>query len=150
MNSTLQTNGTRSRNYSNFDNDLNCLTILKNVAPRIQFQYNDKFNQCIGRSPCLRLEKKITRNSTIEDFRQTTFIPKEGAIVDVPTDATSILVFGKIGRFVNKESAINKLCPSEFDYSYNPTHGIKISNFYLNMPFIQLLPIVYQSLDGNK
>lgn len=89
----------------NFKDILNLKT-----GPRIQFQYNDKNDKCIGNSMVL-----IPENDELEGL---IFVPRaketdEGLIV--PEIAYSIVVFGQQGVFS---------CKNDLDLTYNkPNHN---------------------------
>ena len=109
--------------------------ILKNAGPRIQIQFNDDKNKCIGSSWVLKPEIKITNSDNL--FQQK-FVPISDSIENlrVPKNAKSILIFGQQGKFASIENALDRLTDRlPFDPEYKPTTGIQISpNFYLTTP----------------
>ena len=109
--------------------------ILKNAGPRLQIQFNDENNKCIGRSWVLKPEVKITNRDNL--FQQK-FVPISDSTENlrVPGNAKSILIFGQQGKFASIDSALDKLTDKlNFNPEYKPTVGIVISpNFYLITP----------------
>ena len=123
--------------------------ILKNAGPRLQIQFNDENNKCIGKSWVLKPEVKIVDKGTLF---QTKFIPITTNANDliVPSNAKSIVIFGQQGRFTNCKSALNKLVKKEYDFNnYTPTTGIEISGpMYLITPM--RLVLTGYDLDSNE
>lgn len=114
--------------------------ILKNAGPRLQFQFNDINNKCIGESWVLKVEKPIIDSS---DLNQLKYIPITENIESlvIPDSAVSILIFGQQGRFASLESALDRLADRrKFQDTYIPTRGIEISNeLYLITPMKLIL-----------
>ena len=74
MDTTLRPISNRERVITGFNGIPSFISkILERTAPHLQVQYNDTNNKCIGKSPVLRPEIKITK---VGHLHQTTFIPK--------------------------------------------------------------------------
>ena len=92
----------------------------KNAGPRLQFQFNDKNNKCIGESMVLKPEN--------ENLHGKSFVPrcnKNDNRLKIPDNAKSILIFGQQGIFASQDDlkgAYRK------DWSEpKPTQGIEIT-----------------------
>lgn len=109
--------------------------ILKNAGPRLQFQFNDINNKCIGESWVLKTEKPIADSSDLNQLRYIPITQNIESLV-IPDNAVSILIFGQQGRFASLESALDRLTyRRKFQDTYVPTRGIEISNeLYLITP----------------
>ena len=105
--------------------------ILNTTAgPRLQIQYNDANNRCIGESLVLK--------PTNDNLKGTSFVSRCSQTderLKIPSNAKSILIFGQQGLFASQDdltSAYKKRCSNP-----EPTIGIEISGpFYMfNRPY---------------
>ena len=109
----------------NFEHILNSKS-----GPRIQFQFNDKNDRCIGRSMVLKPE-----NNELEGL---IFVPVANKYDDgliIPFDAKSIVIFGQQGLFASKSDLECTYKKESLD-EYIPTIGIEqYGPIYLNRPY---------------
>jgi len=77
--------------------------ILKNAGPRLQIQFNDANNKCIGESYVLKPRKK--------DLEETEFVPvtNETEKLRIPKNAVTIVIFGQKMKFAGKDEANYKM-----------------------------------------
>jgi len=121
---TIENSQVGDRHFTNFDNELYFLRkVLQGVQPRLQFQFNDIYDKCIGKSPVLTFGK-ITEESTKDDFQRLEFYPQDIPVENlrIPKNAKTILVFGKIGKFRNLKFALDKFVFKKF--THEPTKGM--------------------------
>ena len=151
-NNIMYPNVSRNRNPSSEFNGIPSkaiASILKEGGPRLQFQFNDINNKCIGDSWVLKAENPIIESS---DLIQLKYIPitKDMKSLVVPDNAVSIGIFGQQGRFASIESALNKLTDRlKFNSEYVPTCGIEVSDyFYMRTP-MKFIQGVYSLKDAN-
>ena len=129
------TNRTRNLSSDYFMPHKGIANILKKSGPRLQVQFNDANNKCIGESWVLKPEVKI---SSRDSLFQTRFVPISDSLdnLRIPDNAESIVIFGQQAKFASIESALNKLTDRlKFKSEYVPTRGIEISGpIYLTTP----------------
>jgi hypothetical protein len=151
MDTTLRPISNRERVITGFNGIPSFISkILERTAPHLQVQYNDTNNKCIGKSPVLRPEIKITKAGHLH---QTTFIPKNTNDPDlkIPNHAKSVVIFGQQGNFASIEDAMAKLCPKPFDPTYRPTCGIKMSGpFHLGQIPMKLVLAQFDLQSGER
>ena len=96
------------------------------VGPRLQMQYNDENNKCIGESMILKPEN--------HDLHGTSFIPRcslSDERLKIPANAKSILIFGQQGLFASQNDL--KSAYENNQRNTKPTQTIEVSGpFYLS------------------
>ena len=92
--------------------------ILKNAGPRLQIQFNDAKNKCIGESYVLKAKNKY--------LEETEFIPvtDETEKLRIPKNAVTVVIFGQQMNFAGKDEANYKMgykdLPDYFDSYLGP------------------------------
>ena len=109
----------RDINKNSWDSVIKSLEIiLKNAGPRLQIQFNDAKNKCIGESYVLKAKNKV--------LEETEFIPvtNETEKLRIPKNAVTILIFGQQMKFAGKDEANYKMgykdLPDYFDSYLGP------------------------------
>ena len=122
--------------------------ILKNAGPRLQFQFNDINEKCIGESYVLKVERPIVDSSDLNQLKYIPITENLESLV-IQDNAVSIVIFGQQGRFASLESALNRLTDRQkFQDTYVPTSGIEVSDeLYLTTP-MKLILGAYNLQDG--
>lgn len=116
--------------------------ILKNAGPRLQIQFNDAKNKCIGESYVLKAKNKY--------LEETEFIPvtNETEKLRIPKNAVTILIFGQKMKFAGKDEANYKMgykdLPDYFD-SYLGPHPRKTVLVEYNLETHERLPRRYMN-----
>ena len=100
------------------------------AGPRLQMQYNDANNRCIGESMVLKPE-----NNNLHGMSFVSRCSQSDKRLRIPPNATSILIFGQQGLFASEDD----LTSAYRKYLKNPapTQGIEISGpyYFSNRPY---------------
>lgn len=131
MSFTLTPEETRNRkNFSHpipkaFNHILN-----SSAGPRLQMQYNDANNRCIGESMVLKPE-----NNNLHGMSFVSRCSQSDQRLRIPPNATSILIFGQQGLFASQDDLTGAYRKDWSDPE--PTQGIEISGpyYFSNRPY---------------